>query len=121
MAIYELQGTVDKPGDTPVDKPPATEKEHLAYFRAEIEGYYAQMRTFPNLDPVEVFLLLSGFTARVSEMRSQACQSSSQRVKAFRTQEIDPFLEEADRQFKYHSRIAALREMEYRMDGRGQV
>lgn len=89
--------------------------------REELDGYLEQMQTFPNLMPEEVFRLLSAWTARGTELRIQLNRSDNQRSSSFRTKEIEPFLDECDRQFKFHSRIQASQEMDLKLVPRGQT
>lgn len=86
-------------------------------WRAELGAYFAEMQKFENMEPNEVFLRLSAFTARASEIRFQITQTESRRGQSFRTQAIDPFLDECDRQFRVHSRVAAMREFEWKVTG----
>lgn len=106
MPTYQL-------GGTPTEVSPAQpELDVITRVRAELDGFYVQMRTFGAADPAEVFLTLAAMTARVSEVRSHIVRNESRRSQAFRTREVDPFLDECDRQFKYHSRAQSVRQME---------
>lgn len=89
----------------------------LSLWQEEFDGYWAGMRQFELMDPTEIFLRLSGFSARASELRALIGRTENRRWNAFRTKEIEPFLEEVDRQFKFHSRVAAMREFEFRLSG----
>lgn len=87
-------------------------------WRKEIAQYYAVMKVMVDLDPTTVFQHLSQFSARASEMRSMIPSLKETREQAsFRLRIIDPFIEECDRQFKIHSRIQAIREMDARLAG----
>jgi len=85
--------------------------------RSEMEGYYREMNTLNGLDPMDVFQKLSAFSARASEIRALCFKVDSRQAQALRTQIVDPFLEECDRQFKIHSRLQAIRELEFRLVG----
>ncbi len=89
----------------------------LAGWKKEIAGYYETMYEFVNMDSLTVFQNLSQFSARASEMRSRIPANAARDVNNFRIKIIDPFIEECDRQFKLHSRIQAIMEMEARMSG----
>lgn len=117
MSEYTLTETISVP-QTPAKKnqPSAVEK-----LRQELDTYLEQMQQFPTMMPDEIFRLLSGWTARATELRIQLNRSDNGRSNAFRTKEIDPFLEECERQFKFHSRIQASQEMEMRLVPRGQT
>lgn len=97
--------------------PSSSRGTSIDVWRTELDDYYGEMQGFGNMDPVEVFLRLSAYSARASEIRSQIVRSENRRHLSFRTQEIDPFIDECDRQFKLHSRIQATREMEFKMSG----
>lgn len=89
----------------------------LQGWKKEIAAYYQTMFNFINMDSIEVFQQLSQFSARASEMRSRIPANAARDENNFRIKIIDPFIEECDRQFKLHSRIQAIMEMEARMSG----
>jgi len=86
-------------------------------FREEILDYYKEMRRFNDMDGTEVFQSLSAFSARASEIREYLTHFDTKRNQSFRIKAVDPFLDECDRQFKIHSRIQAVRDMEVRLAG----
>lgn len=98
------------------DSAPKT-KSKFDDWRCELDGYYLVMQTFCALDPHSVFMRLSAFSARVSEMRSQLARDDSRRALALRTREVEPFLDECDRQFKFHSRALTITELEFKISG----
>jgi hypothetical protein len=87
-------------------------------WREELDDYYTQMQDFINDEPDEIFMRLSAFTSRVSFIRSQIMRSSSRMLQAFRTGEIDPFISECDRQFKFWSRVQSVYQTEASMTGK---
>lgn len=89
----------------------------LAGWKKEIAGYYEIMYEFINTDSLTVFQNLSQFSARASEMRSRIGTTASKDWQNLRIRVIDPFIEECDRQFKYHSRIQAINELDARLAG----
>jgi hypothetical protein len=93
-------------------------KEAIDDFRKEIIGYLEQMLDFKTLDPLEVLILIGGYSARASWMRGRLIRSGSKIADNFRIKELDPFLGEVDRQFKVWSRIVAIREAEYKYSTR---
>lgn len=100
------------------------ELQHVKYgsglesWRKEISGYYQIMKDMIDMDPTSVFQQLSQFSARASEMRSLIpALRESREQSSFRIRIIDPFIEECDRQFKIHSRLQAIREMDARLAG----
>jgi hypothetical protein len=100
----------DQPG------PQATaEQVWVETLRAEIDTYLCGLRQLGSRPPEQVFTYLSGVSARLVEIRTQLWRSDSRRCAALRSREIDPLLEEVDRQFRFHSRIAAMVELEWQM------
>lgn len=87
--------------------------------QAELDGYYALMREFSGADMTEILMGLAAFSARASEIRTVLVREENRRAQSFRTKELDPFLEEVDRQFKVWSRLQAVRDMEFRASGGG--
>lgn len=84
-------------------------------WRAELDDFYATMHNFPDMEPDEIFMFLSGASARASEMRSRLVRVESRRNTYFRTSEIDPFLNACEFQFKLISRYQAVRDFDLRM------
>ena len=89
----------------------------LDSYRDELNAYYKVLKSLNDLDPIDIFKYLSAFSARCSEMRMRLHRSDERRAMAFRTKEIEPLIEEIDRQFKIHSRILSFQEMEWKMSG----
>lgn len=90
----------------------------LAYVEAvriEVDGYMVHLKRLSSLLPEEVFTILSGISARVVELRIQCWRSESRRLSGLRVHELDPIIEEIDRQFRVHSRIQAVRDFELNM------
>jgi hypothetical protein len=81
--------------------------------RGEIDDYMVTLRKLRSMLPEQVFMELSGITARLAELRLTCVRSESRRLAALRTRELDPLIEECDRQFRFHSRIQAVRTMEW--------
>jgi hypothetical protein len=92
----------------------------LKRWLAELDGYYRQMYDFGKIEPDEIFRYLSAWTARASFMRSQIQRSESKMLQGFRTRQIDPFIEECERQFKIWSRVFSVQSLDYNMS-RGQT
>jgi hypothetical protein len=91
------------------------EADLIRAWRAELDSYFARMRNFAALEPDEIFKELSAMSARASEVRGYLVRSQTRLSNTFRTQEIDFFLTEADRQFKLYSRITAIRTLDWEM------
>lgn len=86
-------------------------------WRGELDSYYQQMHLFQQMEPDEIFVALSAFSARASEIRSHLVRVDTRLHTSFRTREIDPFIDECDRQFKLWSRVQSVKDMEFRMSG----
>ncbi len=94
--------------------------EELAALRAEVDEYFSLMKRFHEMEPDEIFMKLSSITARAAEIRIALVRRESRRCTALRTKEIDPLIEQVDRQFRMWSRILAVKEIDVRLSG-GQV
>jgi hypothetical protein len=106
----------------PVGGPELTrEQAFVQTIRAEIDGYFCRLRQLNSLPPDAVFATLSAITARMGEIRLMLVRSDSRRMTALRTREVDPTIEECDRQFRLHSRIQAVRTFEWEVSGKGDV
>jgi hypothetical protein len=91
--------------------------DNIAKMRVEIDGYHRQLRGLNAMDTVEILQTLSAISARVSELRVQMNRRPDRMATALRTKELDPLHEEVERQFKFHSRLLSVREMEARTAG----
>ena len=89
--------------------------QKVAEWRQEIDGYYSIMQNFRGMMLDEILLDLSSFSARMNAIRTTIVRSESRLMNNFRTKEIDPFIEECDRQFKIYSRVGALQKQEFDM------
>jgi hypothetical protein len=81
--------------------------------RAELDDYMVLLKKLRAMPPDVVFMELSAITARLAEIRLTCVRSESRRLSALRTREIDPLLDECDRQFRFHSRIQSVRQAEW--------
>lgn len=116
MAEFELADPFAAERQTEVPEIPRNATS-LEGWRIELAAYFSEMQDFQGMPPEDVFMRLSAFSARASEIRFHITQTENRRHQAFRTQCVDPFLDECDRQFKIHSRIQSTREMEFRISG----
>ena len=91
------------------------DRSKVGGWRAEIDAFYETMQHFNNADMSEILGHLSSFSARMSAVRSQIVRSESRMMNNFRTKEIDPFLEECDRQYKIWSRQLTVLQNEWEM------
>lgn len=118
--VFELSdaGSNQREGMQFDSAPPKVGGTWVDQLRAEIDRYFDEMKRFQGYAPDEIFLLLSGWTARASEVRGQLNRSSKSVARQLITREIDPFIQECERQFRYHSRRHSVNDMEYKMMGR---
>lgn len=102
--VFELQSARGGPrAEAPKPRAKQHWKERL---QEEIDSYYELMRKFESEDmhPNDVFMYLSAWTARMSEVKGQLWRSNSAETSQIRIREVEPFIQECERQFKYHSR-----------------
>lgn len=110
-------GDIDWIGQARETKAQESTGNTLLRWRAELAESFSKMQQWEYADVTQIFLELSQFSARASEMRSQLGYPESKSEQSFRTRLIDPFLEECDRQFKIHSRIQSVHEMDAKLSG----
>lgn len=117
MSIFELEEGTPAEKFAQIEVRNRSDHDGISGFREELDSYYQAMLLFNKMDPVEVFQTLSQFSARASEIRMGLMRVDNRKNTSFRTHEIDPFISECDRQFKLHSRIQAIKEMDARLSG----
>jgi len=85
-------------------------------------GAFADMREFYTKEPDEIIRLCSGHSARLSELRVriQRVEDMRREWRNVRAREIEPALEELERQYASASRLHSIRELDYKLSG-GQV
>lgn len=113
--------TLDQVGTNaadPIEPAPVHDsRDPFAALWAELAEYHAQMRGFAELEPDEVMLAVSAISARVSEIRAHLARSQNRAAAGFRAQIVEPLLTDLDFQFRIHSRVTAIREMDLRLAG----
>lgn len=123
MTVLELAQDAGEPLPTAVASnqrpdPISAEVSVIRSLQGELDSYYAQMRAFQRDDVTDVFMALAAFTARASEVRGYLSRQSSKRIDSFRTRELDPFIDECDRQFRVWSRMQSVRQLEADLSGK---
>ena len=101
---------------------PARDQQASGFYsqvETELDDMRAQVRAFPNQDPADVLMVISGIAGRLAEIRAWLYRDNSQRCTQIRTREVDPLRDDLDLQFKLHSRRIALLEWELRLSGGG--
>lgn len=101
----------------PVGAAGGTDGALIGVYTPELDQMRATVIEFPNMDPADVLMALSGISGRLAEMRAQLMRADSKRCTALRTREVDPLRDELDLQFRIHSRRIALMEWEMRLQG----
>lgn len=86
--------------------------------RGEIDDAFADMRTFHNREPDEVFRLISGHSARLAELRGRIArvEGISRHWGPVRAREVEPALDELQKQYLIASRQLTVRELDWRME-----
>ena len=86
--------------------------------RQEVDDAFADMKTFLNREPDEVMRMVSGHSSRLSELRVriQRIEDFHRQWKPVRVREIEPALEELERQFSIASRLQSVRELDFRVE-----
>jgi hypothetical protein len=86
--------------------------------RQEIDDAFADMKTFHNLEPDECMRMAGGHSARLSEIRVKIMrvEDFKREWKNVRTREIEPALEELERQWRNASRLHSVRELDWKME-----
>lgn len=95
----------------------ADERKAIETLRNELDEYYDIAKRFHLLEPDQVLLQVSGISARLVEIRATLHRSGSQRATKFRTAEIDPLLDNLRLQAQLHSRLIAVRDLDFRLSG----
>lgn len=80
---------------------------------SEVDDYLRLLQTFGSAEPDEVLRQVSAVTARLTYLRVQLIREGGQRANRLRTQELDPLMENLDMQFKIHSRLISVRQMDW--------
>lgn len=86
--------------------------------RAEVDDAFADMKTFLNREPDEIMRMAGGHSARLSELRVRVMRIEDFRRewKSVRTRELEPTLEELERQYTIASRLHSVRELDFKME-----
>lgn len=112
-----MQLTVSEGVTKPKMPPPRVSSQRdnssVTGWRQELDDFYSIMAEFSGYEVDEILAHLSSFSARMSAIRTQIVRSESRSLNSFRTKEIDPFLEECDRQYKIWSRQQAVRQFDW--------
>lgn len=100
-----------------LDIRPRQDEQWVLRYQKEIDGYYEVLKGLSHLDVTEIFRTLSAISARASELRTRLSRVDTKRAQNFRIREVEPLIEEIDRQFKLQSRALSVMEIEMRLSG----
>lgn len=86
--------------------------------REEIDDAYKDMKTLHNEEPDRAMRMTSGHSARLSEIRVRIMRIEDfhPQWRNVRTREIEPTLEELERQWRNASRLHSVRELDWKME-----
>lgn len=89
----------------------------LENVKGEMDSYYTMGKAWATAEPDVVMIQISSIIARLTEIRAMCMRDNGQRTTRLRLNEIDPLIEALNFQFKIHSRLQAIREMDYKVSG----
>ena len=117
MPVYEfevdpLAGNGCEPRGTLRNAPDTVE-----LLRNELDEYWKRVKRFATLAPSDVLLEVSAMVARAGEVRGLLIRSDNRAANAFRTRELDPFIDQCELQFRIHSRLLASHELDAKLAG----
>lgn len=81
--------------------------------REELAGYYEDMEQFSEMEPKEILMKISAWSARVNHIRMHLIKKEDRPLAILRTKTIDPFLSECQFQFKVWSRLLSASQLEW--------
>lgn len=81
----------------------------------ELDVMRSEICGFKDADPDRVLYLISGISARLTEIRASLQRTTDHRANALVAKEVDPLRQEIDLQFRVHSRRIAMLEWELNM------
>ena len=81
--------------------------------REELAGYYLEMESFREMQPKDILMRISSWSARVNHIRMHLIKIEDRSLAILRTKTIDPFLSECQFQFKVWSRLLSAEQLEW--------
>jgi len=111
----EANAPINLPYDTAAYEP--TIGASIDDVRGEVDDAYAEMKTFLNNEPDYCMRMISGHSARLSELRVRIMRIEDYRREwgNVRTRELEPCLQELERQYNISSRLHSVRELDFKM------
>lgn len=92
---------------------PDNERAFRASLLAELDQYYAECKDYKDQEPDQVLIHISGVLARLTEVRAGLMRRNKGWAEQLRLKEVDPLLDSVDKQFRIHSRLQAIRQMDF--------
>ena len=102
---------------TEEERVPSRNGEGLEKIRQELDEYYEMIVGFPQWEPDQVLLAVSGISARLVVIRAQLSRSGLAKAQKLRTTEVEPLLTHLEMQFRVHSRLISMRRLDYDLSG----
>lgn len=93
------------------------DEDRLGRYKKELDEFRARVADFPDREPGEILVTISGISGRLAEIRADLQRVNTPRCARLRTSEVDPLREDLDFQFRVHSRRIALLEWEFKLAG----
>lgn len=86
--------------------------------RSEVDDAFADAKTFHNREPDEIMRMAGGHSARLSELRVKIMriEDMDPKWRNVRAREIEPCLDELQRQYQIASRLHSVRELDWKME-----
>lgn len=124
MTLEAAPGPVRRPPSLPAAPPGLPQRSSVTPgpgrsvhdpLRDELSGYYERLKKFRDTEPDSVLIEISGISARLTEMRAVLQRQGNANANSLRTKEVDPLIEALDFQFKIHSRLLSVRQLDWEM------
>ncbi|NUS01935.1 MAG: hypothetical protein HOV97_05150 [Nonomuraea sp.] len=86
--------------------------------RVEIDDAFKDMATFLQREPDEIMRMASGHSARLSWVRVQCLRIEDwyRPARDLRTRELEPCIEELQKQWAHGSRLHSVRELDWKIE-----
>lgn len=86
--------------------------------RVEVDDAFKDIETFVNREPDEIMRLAAGHAGRLSfiRVRVMRIEDYKHQWKDVRTRELEPCLEQLDKQWAHGSRLHSVREFDYKVE-----
>lgn len=130
MAIQKLVSAPEArggPGTTQIAPRDTTEVNDIVGasiddVRQEVDDAFADLQEAHKMDPDELMRIAGGHTARLSYIRVRIMRIEDFRPewRSVRVREIEPCIEELERQWRNGSRLESVRELDWKIESGGR-